>query len=176
MGPMKPLTIGVAGGTGSGKTTVTRALINAVGPEQAVFLPHDAYYRDYSHLSIDERVLVNWDHPESLETGLLVEQLDMLVQGYAIERPQYDFRTYTRLSATLHVEPRPVIIVEGILILVERDLRNQLDIKNYVDTDADVRFIRRLERDINERERSVHSIVEQYLSTVRPMPLEFVEP
>src|SRR6478735_187018 len=131
---MKPLTIGVAGGTGSGKTTVTRALIDAVGPDQAVFLPHDAYYRDYSHLSIDERVLVNWDHPESLETGLLVEQLDMLVHGYPIKPPQYAFLTYPRLRATLHLEPRPVIIVEGILILVERDLRHLLDIKTSVDT------------------------------------------
>jgi uridine kinase len=173
---MKPLTIGVAGGTGSGKTTVARALMDACGPDKAAFLPHDAYYRDYSHLSLEDRVRINWDHPDSLETDLLVRQLSCLVSGAPIERPQYDFRIFTRVTETQHVEPHPVIIVEGILILAERELRDLLDIKVFVDTDADIRFIRRLKRDIEERARSVQSVIEQYLSTVRPMHLDFVEP
>src|SRR3954447_1944916 len=173
---MKPLTIGVAGGTGSGKTTVARALMDASGPDSVAFLPHDAYYRDYSHLPFEDRVRVNWDHPDSLETDLLVRQLSCLISGRPIERPRYDFRTYSRLEDTFHMEPRPIIIVEGILILVERDLRDLLDIKVFVDTDADIRFIRRLQRDVDERARSVKSVIEQYLGTVRPMHLDFVEP
>src|SRR5207247_10393518 len=145
---MKPLTIGVAGGTGSGKTTVTKALMKAVGPDNVAFLPHDAYYREYEHLDFEERARINWDHPDSLETELLVSQLACLVEGQAVDRPQYDFRIYERLPEPKHVEPRPVIIVEGILILVERALRNLLDIKVFVDTDADLRFIRRIQRDI----------------------------
>ena len=173
---MKPLTIGVAGGTGSGKTTVAAALMDACGPENVAFLPHDAYYRDYGHLPFEDRVRINWDHPDSLETDLLVRQLSCLISGLPIEEPQYDFRTYTRMVETQHLEPRPVIIVEGILILAERELRDLLDIKVFVDTDADIRFIRRLKRDIEERARSLQSVIEQYLSTVRPMHLEFVEP
>lgn len=173
---MEPLTIGVAGGSGSGKTTVVQALMKAVGSRNVALLPHDAYYRDYSHLSIDERTSINWDHPDALETDLLVRHLRSLVDGQAIERPIYDFRTYSRLPESEHVEPRHVIIVEGILILVERDLRELLDIKVFVDTDADIRFIRRLRRDITERARPVSSIIEQYEMTVRPMHLEFVEP
>jgi uridine kinase len=173
---MKPLTIGVAGGSGSGKTTVVKALMEAVGPGNAAFLPHDAYYRDYSHLSIEDRTSVNWDHPDSLQTELMVGHLASLVHGQPVEIPVYDFRTYTRLEETERLEPRPVIIVEGILILVERDLRDLLDIKVFVDTDSDLRFIRRLQRDVSERARSVHSVVEQYLGTVRPMHLDFVEP
>ena len=173
---MKPLTIGVAGGSGSGKTTVVRALVEAVGVESAALLPHDAYYHDYSHLSIDERVQVNWDHPDSLETSLLVEHLAQLVSGQPVERPQYDFRSYSRLVETVPLRPSPVVIVDGILILVERELRDLLDIKVFVDTDADIRFIRRLTRDVAERDRPVASVIEQYLSTVRPMHLDFVEP
>lgn len=173
---MKPLTIGVAGGTGSGKTTVTRALVDAVGAGNVAFLPHDAYYRDYGHVPVEERGGVNWDHPDALETELLVSQLKRLLEGRVIERPRYDFRTYTRLAETQQVEPRPVIIVEGILILAERHLRELLDIKVYVDTDADIRLIRRLMRDVEERARTVTSVIEQYLRTVRPMHLEFVEP
>ncbi|HYP41502.1 MAG TPA: uridine kinase [Chloroflexia bacterium] len=173
---MKPLTIGVAGGSGSGKTTVVRALMEAVGPGNAAFLPHDAYYRDYSHLSLEDRTSVNWDHPDSLQTEIMVGHLASLVAGQPIEIPVYDFRTYTRLPETERLEPRPVIIVEGILILVERDLRDLLDIKVFVDTDSDLRFIRRLQRDVSERARSVNSVVEQYLRTVRPMHLDFVEP
>lgn len=173
---MKPLTIGVAGGSGSGKSTVVHALMQAVGAENTAFLPHDAYYRDYRHLSIEERTQVNWDHPDALETELMARHLEQLAAWQPVERPLYDFRDYTRLTETERVEPRPVIIVEGILILVEPDLREMLDIKAFVDTDADIRFIRRLQRDMRERGRSVSSVVEQYLGTVRPMHLDFVEP
>jgi uridine kinase len=173
---MKPLTIGVAGGSGSGKTTVVKALMEAVGPGNAAFLPHDAYYRDYSHLSLEDRTSVNWDHPDSLQTELMVGHLASLVAGKPVEIPVYDFRTYTRLPETERLESRPVIIVEGILILVERDLRDLLDIKVFVDTASDLRFIRRLQRDVSERARSVNSVVEQYMRTVRPMHLDFVEP
>ncbi len=173
---MKPLTIGVAGGTGSGKTTVVQALINAVGPASTALLPHDAYYREYSHLTVEERAAINWDHPDSLETDLLVRHLRALMAGQPVDRPVYDFRTYSRLPRCERVEPRPIIIVEGILILAEQALRELLDIRVYVDTDPDIRFIRRLQRDVNQRGRSVDSVIEQYLSTVRPMHLEFVEP
>ncbi|MDQ5822587.1 MAG: uridine kinase [Chloroflexota bacterium] len=173
---MKPLTIGVAGGSGSGKSTVVHALMQAVGQENTAFLPHDAYYRDYRHLSIEECTQVNWDHPDALETDLMARHLAQLAAWQPVERPLYDFRDYTRMPETERVEPRPVIIVEGILILVEPDLRDMLDIKAFVDTDADIRFIRRLQRDMLERGRSVSSVVEQYLGTVRPMHLDFVEP
>ena len=173
---MRALTIGVAGGSGSGKSTVVRALTDAVGAENVAVLPHDAYYRDYSHLPLEARVQVNWDHPDALETSLLVEQLSALVEGCPIMRPVYDFVNYTRLPETLRVEPRPVVIVDGILILSERSLRDLLDIKVYVDTDPDIRFIRRLQRDIVQRGRQLSSVVEQYLRTVRPMHLDFVEP
>ncbi|MDQ6694806.1 MAG: uridine kinase [Chloroflexota bacterium] len=173
---MKPLTIGVAGGTGSGKSTVVRALMDSVGSGNAAFLPHDAYYRDYSHLPLEERAFVNWDHPDALESDLLVSHLQDLVEGRAIERPVYDFRRYSRSVEVEQVLPHPVIIVEGILILVEHSLRDLLDIKVFVDAEADVRFIRRLQRDVLERARSVNSVIEQYMGTVRPMHLEFVEP
>jgi uridine kinase len=173
---MKPLTIGVAGGSGSGKSTVVHALMRAVGSENVALLPHDAYYRDYRNLSIEERTQVNWDHPDALETELMVRHLAQLAAWQPVERPLYDFRDYTRLTDTERVEPHPIIIVEGILILVETDLRDMLDIKAFVDTDADIRFIRRLQRDMQERGRSVSSVVEQYLGTVRPMHRDFVEP
>ena len=172
----KPLTIGVAGGTGSGKTTVVEKLVEAAGESNTVRLPHDAYYREMSHLSIEEREQINWDHPDALETELLVYHLRELLEGRPVEIPQYDFRTYSRSPQTLHIEPSPVIIVDGILILAERKLRELLDIKIYVDTDADIRFIRRLTRDVLERGRSLNSVIEQYLSTVRPMHNDFVEP
>jgi uridine kinase len=172
----KPLTIGVAGGTGSGKTTVVEKLVEAAGASNTVRLPHDAYYREMAHLSIEERGLINWDHPDALETELLVAHLKALLAGHGVEIPQYDFRTYSRLPETVRVEPSPVIIVEGILIFIERELRDLLDIKIYVDTDADIRFIRRLTRDVVERGRSLSSVIEQYLGTVRPMHNDFVEP
>lgn len=171
-----PLTIGVAGGSGSGKSTVVEQLTGAVGMQSAALLPHDEYYREYPGLSIEELRDKNWDDPNVLETELLVRHLRALRDGAVIERPQYDFATYARKKETVRVEPRPVIIVEGIMILVEPALRELLDIKVYVDTDADIRFIRRLTRDVGERQRSLESVVEQYKQTVRPMHLAFVEP
>lgn len=173
---MQPIIIGVAGGTGSGKTTVTEQILAMVGEERIAFVPHDAYYRDHAHLSLDLRQQVNFDHPESLETDLLVEHLKLWREGHAIEVPVYDFTTHRRTSQTRRVESQRVAIVEGILVFSEPKLRELFDVKLYVDTDADIRFIRRLRRDIAERGRTMASVVEQYLGTVRPMHLEFVEP
>jgi uridine kinase len=173
---MRPIVIGVAGGTGSGKTTVANQILHRVGAEHVAYIPHDAYYRELGHLPPEERVRVNFDHPDSLETTLLVEHLKALRAGQPVEIPIYDFTTHTRTQETRRVEPAPVVLVEGILIFVERELRELFDVKLYVDTDADVRFIRRLQRDVHERGRSVESVCEQYLTTVRPMHQEFVEP
>ena len=173
---MKPIVIGVAGGTGSGKTTVAEKILHRVGAEHVAYIPHDAYYRELGHLPSEERARVNFDHPDSLETSLLIEHLKVLREGRVVEIPIYDFTKHMRTEETLRVEPAPVILVEGILIFVEPELRTLLDVKLYVDTDADVRFIRRLQRDIQERGRSVESVCKQYLSTVRPMHQEFVEP
>ncbi len=173
---MQPILIGVAGGTGSGKTTVANEILQRVGAEHIAYIPHDAYYRDLSHLPPSQRKQVNFDHPDSLETSLLIEHLKALRAGQVVEIPVYDFTTHTRTQETRQVEPAPVILIEGILVFVEPELRELFDVKLYVDTDADVRFIRRLRRDIEERGRTVESVCEQYLSTVRPMHLEFVEP
>jgi uridine kinase len=173
---MRPIVIGVAGGTGSGKTTVANQILQRVGAEHITYIPHDAYYRDHGHLPPRERAQVNYDHPDSLETELLIEHLKELRAGRAVEIPVYDFTTHTRTQQTRHVEPGPVILVEGILVFAEPELRELFDVRLYVDTDADVRFIRRLRRDIEERGRSVESVCKQYLSTVRLMHLEFVEP
>jgi uridine kinase len=173
---MRSIVIAVAGGTGSGKTTVANEILQRVGAEHIAYIPHDAYYRDHSHLPPRERDQVNFDHPDSLETELLVEHLKELRAGRTVEIPEYDFTTHTRTQRTRRVEPAPVILVEGILVFVEPELRQLFDVKLYVDTDADVRFIRRLRRDIEKRGRSVESVCEQYLSTVRPMHMEFVEP
>jgi len=173
---MKVVTVGVAGGTGSGKTTLVEALIERIGMKRIALLPHDAYYRDLSHLPLEERARVNFDHPDSLETELLAAHIQQLRAGGPIAMSQYDFVTHTRRQQRVVVEPRPVILVEGILIFVRPALRELLDIKLYVDTDADVRFIHRLQRDIEERGRTVQLVIEQYLATVRPMHLEFVEP
>ena len=173
---MKPIVIGVAGGTGSGKTTVAEKILHRVGAEHVAYIPHDAYYRELGHLPPDERAKVNFDHPDSLETSLLIEHLRALRAGQVVEIPIYDFTKHMRTEETRRVEPAPVILVEGILIFVEPKLRALLDVKLYVDTNADVRFIRRLQRDIQERGRSVESVCKQYLSTVRPMHQEFVEP
>ncbi len=172
----RPLVIGIAGGTGSGKTTVAEVILERVGEEHIAYLPHDAYYKDNSHLPPAERAKINYDHPDSLETTLLIEHLKRLRAGHAIQRPVYDFTTHSRTAETVTVEPRPIIMVEGILIFAEPDLRPLFDVKIFVDTDADIRFIRRLVRDIEERGRTMESVVAQYLSTVRPMHLEFVEP
>ncbi len=168
--------IGVAGGTGSGKTTVSEAILDRVGRDRIAYLQHDSYYRDRSHLPPDERAEINFDHPDALETELLVEHLKTLRQGRAVEVPVYDFTRHVREEETRTLHPRPVMLVEGILVLAEESLRRQMDVKLYVDTDADLRFIRRLRRDISERDRTLDSVVEQYLDDVRPMHLEFVEP
>jgi len=173
---MKPIIIGVAGGTASGKTTVSDAILDRVGRDRIAYIQHDSYYRDLSHLPLEERRRMNFDHPDALETELLVAHLRQLQAGQAVEVPIYDFATYRRSDRTRHVEPRRVILVEGILIFVDRELREMMDVKLYVDTDADLRFIRRLQRDIQERGRTVESVIQQYLTTVRPMHLEFVEP
>jgi uridine kinase len=171
-----PLVIGIAGGTGSGKTTVANVILQRVGADHISFVPHDAYYRELKELPPNERAAVNFDHPESLETELMAQHILQLKQGCPVELPVYDFTTHSRTDRTVHVEPRPIILVEGILIFYEPVLRSLFDVKIYVDTDADIRFIRRLQRDIVERGRTTESVINQYLSTVRPMHLEFVEP
>jgi uridine kinase len=168
--------IGVAGGTASGKTTVSQKILEAVGPEHLAYLQHDAYYRDLSHLPLAERKALNFDHPDALENELLIAHLEMLLQGQPVQVPVYDFAHYIRTEQLQPVQPRPVILVEGILIFVDKALREMMDLKIYVDTPDDLRFIRRLQRDVLERDRSVKQVIDQYLATVRPMHLEFVEP
>lgn len=170
-----PLIIAVVGGSGSGKTTVARAIHETPGVD-AVLIDQDAYYRDLSQLPLEERRRVNFDHPDAFDTELLAEHLRTLGAGRPIEKPTYDFVAHTRADRTVLVEPRNVIVVEGILLFADARLRSLFDIKVFVDVADDVRFIRRLQRDIAERGRSVEMVVEQYLSTVRPMHLEFVEP
>jgi len=173
---MPPLLIGVAGGSGSGKTTVSRSILDRVGRDRIAYLQHDAYYRDRSALPLVERARINYDHPDSLETDLLVGHLKNLRAGSAVNVPQYDFAQHVRKTETRRVEPCAVILVEGILIFADRALRDLFDIKIFVDTDSDLRVLRRLQRDIAERGRTMDSVVQQYLETVRPMHLEFVEP
>ena len=173
---MRPIIVGVAGGSGSGKTTVAERVLERVETGRVACIQHDAYYRDLSHLSLEERARVNFDHPDALETELLIKHLKELRSGHPVEIPIYDFTNHIRTQQTRRVEPARVILVEGILIFVEPQLRALFDAKLYVDADADVRFIRRLRRDIKERGRSVESVCSQYLSTVRLMHLEFVEP
>ena len=172
----RPVFIGIAGGTGSGKTTVARSIYDRVGPTRIEWIPHDSYYRDNSALSPAERAMVNYDHPDSLETELLADHLDQLADGKVVEVPIYDFAAHSRSVETIRVEPKRVIIVEGILVLVEKELRERIDIRLFVDTPPDIRFIRRMLRDVNERGRTVDSVVRQYTETVRPMHEEFVEP
>jgi uridine kinase len=171
-----PIVIGIAGGTGSGKTTVAQQVLKSVGRERIAYIPHDAYYRDHGHLTPELRARVNYDHPDSLETDLLICHIAQLKKWQSIELPVYDFTSHTRTSKTIHIKPKGVILVEGILIFAEPDLRKVFDAKIFVDTDADIRFIRRLQRDITERGRTTQSVIDQYLDTVRPMHLEFVEP
>jgi uridine kinase len=171
-----PLVIGVAGGSGSGKTTVVRRIVESIGDDEVTVLEHDRYYRDRNDLRLEERASLNYDHPDSLETDLLVRHLHELRGRRAIEAPTYDFARYARHAATETLIPRRAIIVEGILIFTDAALRALMDVKVFVDTDDDTRFIRRLQRDISERARTVQSVIDQYLETVKPMHLEFVEP
>ncbi len=173
---MAPLVVGIAGGTGSGKTTVARAITQAL-PEAAVAsVEHDAYYRDRPDLTEDERAALNYDHPDSLESELLVQHLDVLRSGGAVEVPIYDFKTHRRRADRRLLPARPIIMVEGILVFVEEALRGRLDMKIFVDTDADIRVFRRIRRDMEQRGRTFEAIREQYYRTVRPMHLQFVEP
>jgi uridine kinase len=167
--------LGVAGGTGSGKSTVVKEILQRLYPSPVSVIHHDAYYLDLSHVPFEERVRMNFDHPDALETSLLVQHLTDLKAGIAVEVPVYDFSSHTRTGETSRVEPTGVIIVDGILVLADPRLRGLLDIKVFVDTDPDIRFIRRLRRDQRDRGRSLESVVQQYLTTVRPMHLAFVE-
>lgn len=171
----RSLIIGVVGGSGSGKTTVTRAIYDLPGVD-AAFIDQDAYYNDLSHLPLEERKRVNYDHPDSFDTNLLVHQLTQLAQGHAVDKPTYDYAAHTRAAATIRAEPKNVILVDGILLFADARLRPLFDIKIYVDVSDDVRFIRRLQRDTAERGRSMEDVIRQYLATVRPMHMEFVEP
>lgn len=172
----RPLVLGVAGGSGSGKSTVVRRVIERMPGIPVRLLHHDSYYRDLPDLSLEERAKINYDHPDSLETSLLVTHLEALLRGEAVDVPTYDFAKHRRKEETRRVEPAPVLIVDGILVLAEPELRELMDIRVFVQTDADTRFIRRLMRDTRERNRTVESVVIQYQKTVRPMHLQFVEP
>jgi uridine kinase len=173
---VQPVVIGIAGGSGSGKTTVVRRIVESLGPDQVTVLEHDRYYRPRSDLRLEERAALNYDHPDSLETDLLVRHVRDLKAGTSIEAPRYDFARYARLEATDAIEPRKAIIVEGILIFTDPMLRDLMDVKVFVDADADTRFIRRLRRDVAERGRTMDTVIDQYLGTVKPMHFDFVEP
>ena len=175
-GPCKPLVIGIAGGTGSGKTTIANKLAAAIPPDRCAIIDHDSYYRDRSDLKPEERESINYDHPSALESDLLAQHLAQLRMGRSVDIPIYDFRTHTRQAERRCINPSPIIIVEGILVFVESALRAQFDIKIFVDTDADIRLMRRIRRDLEQRGRTFSSVREQYYRTVRPMHLAFVEP
>jgi uridine kinase len=170
------LIIGVAGGTGSGKTTIVRRLVEALGPDQVTRVEQDRYYRDLSAMPLDARGARNFDHPDSFEFDLLLTHIEQLAAGRDVDAPRYDFRRHVREETTDHLPARPAIIVEGILVLADPRLRELMNVRVYVDTDDDIRFIRRLQRDIVERGRTVESVISQYETTVKPMHLEFVEP
>ncbi len=173
---MEPVIIGIAGGTGSGKTTVAKEVLKHFPGASVVTIHHDSYYRDRSHLPFEERVTINYDHPDAFENHLMLEQLTALKSGETIKKPLYDYETHTRKLETLTIRPARIVLLEGILVLAVREIRDVLDIKLYVDTDADERFIRRLRRDMVRRGRTAEQVIEQYLDTVRPMHLQFVEP
>ncbi|MBZ9687805.1 uridine kinase [Clostridium estertheticum] len=172
----RPISIGITGGTGSGKSTIAREIYKQFDDTCIAMLEQDSYYKDQSNLSFEERIKTNYDHPDAFDTSLLVEHLNLLLEGQAIEKPIYNFEIHNRMHETVSVQPKEIIIVEGILVLSEKVLRDMLDIKIYVDTDADVRFIRRLVRDINERGRTTDSVIKQYLNVVKPMHEQFTEP
>ena len=174
--PHQPVVIGIAGGSGSGKTTVLNRIVDAVGPQRIAVLDHDSYYHDLGHLSMEERKSFNVDHPNALESELLVRHVDELVSGNSIEKPVYDYSEHVRLDRVEQIDPRPVIILEGILVLAVPQLRERMDIKLFVDTADDIRLIRRIKRDLSERGRTIENVVDQYERSVRPMHIEFVEP
>lgn len=176
MAKQKPLVIGIAGGSGSGKTTVSKEISKRLPADRVLILTEDAYYKDNSALSMDERKKINYDHPNAYDTDLLIEQLQDLLDGKAIEMPTYNFNILSRAKDTIHVEPADIIILEGILVLATEELREFMDIKLFVDSDDDIRFIRRLQRDTQERGRSIDWIISQYLATVKPSYNQFVEP
>lgn len=173
---MRAYTIGICGGSGSGKSTVTRRIVEAFGNDHIVVIEQDSYYRDQTHLPYEERIQTNYDHPDAFDTGLMVSQIRSLQQGKPIEKPLYDYTRHTRKTETVRVEPRPILILEGILLFFDRGLRDTMDLKVYVETDADVRILRRIRRDMKERGRTLDSVIDQYLETVRPSHLQFVEP
>jgi uridine kinase len=168
--------IGICGGTGSGKTTVANRILESVSRDEVIFIQQDSYYRNLDEMPLDYRRKVNFDHPDAIDNDLLVEHVRELKAGRAVELPVYDFKTHTRRPETSRTEPRPIIIVEGILVFNDERLREEMDVKVFVDTPDDIRFIRRLRRDVAERGRTVESVIEQYLATVRPMHMQFVEP
>jgi uridine kinase len=170
------MVIGICGGTGSGKTTVANKIVTEVGAGNVVFLQQDSYYRNLGDMPLELKRHVNFDHPDALDNELLLNHLEILIAGECIEQPIYDYATHSRTTVTRHIEPRPVIILEGILVFINPELRSKMDMKIFVDTDADIRFIRRLQRDVEDRGRSMTSVVDQYQTTVRPMHLQFVEP
>lgn len=170
------LIIGIAGGTGSGKTTVARTVIDRLGSSKVTFISQDNYYKDNSHLNLDERSLINYDHPLAFDNDLLIQHLTMLRKGQAVQGPCYDFSQHTRATKTEELLPNNIVILEGLLVLADENLRNLLDIKVFVDTDPDVRILRRVLRDIEERKRTIQSVYNQYLSTVKPMHEAFIEP
>ncbi|MCB2288234.1 uridine kinase [Clostridium sp. CS001] len=172
----RPIIIGITGGTGSGKSTIAREIYKQFDETCIAMLEQDSYYKDQSNLSFEERIKTNYDHPDAFDTSLLVKHLELLLEGHIIDKPIYNFEVHNRMKEKISVEPKKIIIVEGILVLSEKILRDMLDIKIYVDTDADVRFIRRMVRDINERGRTAESVINQYLNVVKPMHEQFTEP
>lgn len=175
-GPRPPFVVGIAGGSGSGKSTIAAALAASLGPAKVAVVEQDAYYRDLSHLPFEERVSINFDHPDALELSLLRDHVDALVRGKGVDKPRYDFENHVRMSEVDRLVPRPVVLIEGILVLADAALRERMDMRIFVDTDADIRVIRRIRRDIEHRGRSFSQVREQYYATVRPMHLAFVEP
>ncbi|MCA0377398.1 MAG: uridine kinase [Gemmatimonadetes bacterium] len=173
---MKPLIIGIAGGTGSGKSTVARKVAEALSGASVAFLEMDAYYRDFRHLTLEQLHLVNWDHPDAFDTALLTSHLEALARGEAVDMPVYEFATHSRATRTHRIEPADVVVLDGILLLADASVRALCDVKVFVDADPDIRLIRRIRRDTAVRGRTLESVLEQYLSTVQPMHLQFVEP
>lgn len=168
--------IGIAGGTGSGKTTVVRKIVNSLAPGEVVLLPQDSYYKDSSHVPAELRQQINFDHPDAFDWPLLLQHIQMLKEGKSVEQPVYHYQTSSRLAETIHVEPRPVIIIEGILALCDPDLRNMMDLKIFVDADPDERLIRVIQRDVVERGRTAEAVMERYTRVLKPMHQQFIEP